>query len=113
MIVEEGATSQPKRSDGGALAADDPTQRLQSRAHGLRVELGVQRGQPRLVELRAKVEEAVLAAEEHDADVQSLAALHPRHDAQQGVGERLGGIGLRRGHGGSPRRRGGARRAAR
>ena len=63
---------------------------------GRRVAVGRERGEQRLVELRAGAEEPQRAAEEHDAGVDGLAALDPRDDAQRRVleGLRAGTLGL-------------------
>ena len=53
-----------------------------------RVDVGPQRGEPLLVELRARAEIVECPREHDDADVDPLAALDARHDAIHGVGER-------------------------
>ena len=55
--------------------------------HRLGVEVGRERGQPALVELRARGQVAERAAEDDHARVDPLAALDPRHDADDRVGE--------------------------
>ena len=67
-------------------------------AHGGGVAAGRERGEQRLVEVRAGAEEAQRAAEEHDAGVDRLAALDARDDPQRGVLERA-----TRGHARPPR----------
>ncbi len=117
MIVDAGATSQPKRSDGGSAASAPPagspqtTARIASRlvAHRGGVEVRRERREAPLVDLRAQVEEVALAAVDDDADVDLLAAVDARDDAQDRVGERR----VSRGHARSPSGTcGGARGAA-
>ena len=120
MIVEAGATIQPKRSDcescaigpapGSPCAMPAIASRRPQTARG--VELGRDRGEARLVDVRAQLEEVELAAEQHEPDVDALAALDPRHDAQERVGERAG-VGVRLEHVPPPRRTRAAPRAGR
>ena len=96
MIVLDGATSQWKRcvassrAIGPAVASPAAMRSIASRcgrtASG--VEVGRERGQPALVELRARGEVAERPAEDDHARVDPLAALDPRHDADDRVRER-------------------------
>ena len=106
-IVLAGATSQWKRSDGGSWAIGPPAASpaairstvASSGRTSLASQPGDERGEQRLVEVRAGAEEAQRAAEEHDAGVDRLAALDARDDPQRGVLERLlraGTLGLLR-----------------
>ena len=96
MIVLEGATSHPNLSEGGssaiAPASGFPGGHVTSASRWARTssarDVGRQRREPALVEPDLCAEEVALAAEQHHAGVEALAALDARHDAQDRVGER-------------------------
>ena len=120
MIVLDGATSQPKRSDGGSAAIGAGRRVARGDAHD-RVE--VRRAPPRgrapgasaarraLVERDARAEEVALAAEEHDAGVDPLAALDTR--ARRARSRRRTGYAPARACSASSRTRAARRAAAR
>ena len=96
MIVLDGATSQWKRAVVSSAAigpasgspCGDSLDRLEVRSHGLGIDVGPQRGEPLLVERRARTEVVERSREHDDAHVDPLAALDARDDAVHGVGER-------------------------
>ena len=96
MIVLDGATSQWKRAVWSSraigpprvVAGRDPLERVEMRAHCLRVEHRARARRAALVERGARGEVLGGAAEDDHADVHPLAALDPRHDAVDRVRER-------------------------
>ena len=117
MIVLRGETSQWKRLRCGSApigpASAPPRQtardrRRDWRAIASRSSVGSSAQQPRLVELDARLEEVACRARQDHADVDQLAALDARHDADDRVV-----VGVLSGHGWPPRRTRAARSAGR
>ena len=99
-MVLRGAISQWKRSAGGSAATGPPVaarrRRWRRRSPGgarraATSSIRRQRQQPRRVELDARVQVAALAREEDHADVEALAPLDARHDADDRVAIPHGG----------------------
>jgi hypothetical protein len=53
--------------------------------NGREVDRGIERAQPRLVELNARLEHVLLATPHDHAGVHELLALDPRHDADHRI----------------------------
>ena len=117
MIVLRGATSQWKRSRSGSLpdragggaAAHTAAIAASAARIALRSSVRIERAQARLVDREARGEEALGVRRDDRADVDELAALDARHDADDRVVIRAA-----IGHGRPPRAnaRGGASRAS-
>ena len=107
MIVLDGETSQWKRSAwpsaaiGPAVGSPAAIRSIASRCGRMvaGIEVGGERGQACLVERDPCPEVAPRAAQQHDPDVEALAAFHPWQDAHDRVLER---VTRRLGHGPPP-----------